>query len=74
MLLDMKRQPRNDWSDHFSADAADLIRIATVLAGFDLQAVLLRCFKRSRRAERISVPTVESVLQRISDQAKAVGA
>ena len=66
----MKRQPRNDWSDHFSANAADLLRIAGALAGFNIQEVLLRCFRRSR-ADRITTLTVEAVLQEIADESKA---
>jgi hypothetical protein len=55
------------WRQHFSKPAADILSVAACLAGFDLQAVLLRCFKRSR-ANRINEPTVLAVLQEISDE------
>lgn len=57
------------WRAHFSAPAADLLQIAVTFAGFDLQAALLRCFKKSK-AGRISEPTVEAVLQEMSDEAE----
>ena len=57
----------NAWRQHFGRDAGDLVQIATSMAGFDLQTVLLRCFKRGK-GERIAVPTVEAVLQELSDE------
>lgn len=57
----------NGWRQHFGRDAGDLVQIATALAGFDLQTVLLRCFKRGK-GERIATPTVEAVLQELSDE------
>lgn len=58
----------SSWRQHFGRDAADLVAVATTLGGFDLQTVLLRCFKRSRRSERVAVPTVEAVLQEMADE------
>jgi len=55
------------WRAHFSRPAADILQVAACLAGFDLQEVLLRCFRRSK-AGRISEPTVCAVLQEIKDE------
>jgi hypothetical protein len=56
------------WRQHFSKPAGDLIQLTAALAGFDLTDVLLRCFKRSRRSQKINEPTVLEVLQEISDE------
>ena len=53
------------WRQHFGRDAGDLVAVACHFAGFDLQTVLLRCFKRSKRSEKVTVPTVEAVLQEL---------
>ena len=58
------------WRQHFGSDAADVIAIACHWGGFDIKDVLMRCFKRARRSTRISMPTVEAVLQEIRDESK----
>lgn len=58
------------WRQHFSKPAGDLLQICACLAGFDMKEILLRCFKRSRRGQRINEPTVCAVLQELSDEAE----
>lgn len=66
--------PGLGWREHFGRDAADVVAIATTFGGFDLQTVLLRCFARSRRSERIAMPTVEAVLQALLEESRAAEA
>jgi hypothetical protein len=56
------------WRQHFSKPAGDILQIAACLAGFDMKDILLRCFKRSRRGQKINEPTVLAVLQEIADE------
>jgi hypothetical protein len=58
------------WRQHFSRPAADILQIAACLAGFDMKDILLRCFKRSRRGQKVNEPTVLAVLQEIADEAE----
>jgi hypothetical protein len=58
----------NAWRQHFSKPAADLIQIVSCLGGYDLQQILLRCFRKSRRGLKVNEPTVLQVLQEMKDE------
>ena len=55
---------RNDWRQHFSANAGDLLQVQRVFAGEDVfKALLMACLKRARRtSSKINERTVLAVL------------
>ena len=57
------------WREHFSRNAADLIQIHRVFCGQSIaHRIMMECFKRSKRAQRINEATVCAVLSDLNIQ------
>lgn len=57
---------RDSLREHFSANAADLIRLHRAMCGAKIaQRIMLECFKRRPKSDRINEQTVCNVLQEL---------